>query len=61
MAVPSESKLIDTEFYKPADSFFREQAGTALTYDDITLSTLYSDILPREASLETILSDRLHL
>ncbi len=55
------SSPVDAEFYKPAAEFFREQSGVALTYDDITLATLYSDILPRDTSLETELHPRLHL
>ncbi|MEI8340246.1 MAG: IMP dehydrogenase [Verrucomicrobiota bacterium] len=61
MAAPSECKLIDAASYKPADDFFRDQAGTALTYDDVTLATLYSDILPCDANLEITLADRLNL
>ncbi|MES2570704.1 MAG: IMP dehydrogenase, partial [Verrucomicrobiota bacterium] len=52
---------IDSAFYKTADTFFRDHIGTALTYDDVTLATLYSDILPRDAVLETILHERLPL
>ena len=44
-----------------ADDFFREQAGIALTYDDVTLATLYSEILPRDTHLETALHERLQL
>ena len=52
------SSPIDAVFYKAAGEFFREQAGTALTYDDVTLATLYSEILPRDAVLETELHPR---
>ena len=52
---------LDGTFYKPADDFFREHAGLALTYDDVTLATLYSEILPRETNLETVLHERLRL
>ncbi len=55
------SSHIDQEFYLSADEFFRAQQGTALTYDDVTLATLYSDILPREANLETTLAERIQL
>ncbi len=48
-------------FYKAADDFFREHAGLALTYDDVTLATLYSETLPRETNLETELHERLRL
>jgi len=61
MAANSECALIDAGLYKPADAFFREQSGTALTYDDVTLATLFSDVLPRETSLESNLTERLQL
>ncbi len=51
----------DDAFYRPADAFFAENPGTALTYDDVTLATLFSDILPRDAVLETQLHERLRL
>ncbi len=57
----STSSSIDAAFYKAAGEFFREQAGTALTYDDVTLATLYSEILPRDAVLETELHPLLRL
>jgi IMP dehydrogenase len=50
---------LDSAFYRAADDFFRERF--ALTYDDVTLATLYSEILPRETNLETVLHERLHL
>ena len=52
---------LDSQFYLSADEFFRSQQGTALTYDDATLATLYSEILPRDANLETVLCERIHL
>jgi IMP dehydrogenase len=55
------SSPIDDGFYRTADDFFRGQASVALTYDDVTLATLYSDILPRDAALETELHPRLRL
>ncbi|MGA3172013.1 MAG: IMP dehydrogenase [Chthoniobacteraceae bacterium] len=57
----SRSAAVDDAFYQPADSFFPAQQGTALTYDDVTLATQYSEILPRDASLETSLAERLQL
>lgn len=48
-------------FYRPADEFFVSHAGFALTYDDVSLATLYSEILPREANLETALAPGLSL
>ena len=61
MAETSTCALIDAGLYSPAETFFGGQTGTALTYDDVTLATLYSDVLPRETSLETVLAERLHL
>ncbi len=55
------SAPIDSDFYKPAEDFFSDQRGTALTYDDVTLATLFSDILPKDASLETSLHERITL
>jgi IMP dehydrogenase len=59
MAAPFSS--LDDAFYRTADEFFPEHSGVALTYDDVTLATLYSEILPRETKLDTVLHDRLHL
>jgi IMP dehydrogenase len=52
---------VDTHFYLPADKFFRASVPTALTFDDVTLATLYSEILPREADTSTAISDSLSL
>lgn len=51
----------DSQFYLPADEFFTAHNKTALTYDDATLATLYSEILPRDTQLDTILADGLQL
>jgi IMP dehydrogenase len=55
------SSSIDGTFYQSADEFFPAQRDTALTYDDVTLATLYSEVLPRETNLETTLADGIHL
>jgi IMP dehydrogenase len=60
MATSVAASALDAEFYKPADGFFRSHA-TALTFDDVTLATLYSDILPRETQLDTRLAEGLEL
>jgi IMP dehydrogenase len=52
---------VDTQFYLSADEFFRASVPTALTFDDVTLATLYSEILPREADTSTSISDSLIL
>ena len=51
----------DTEFYLPAEAFFRANLPSALTFDDVSLATLYSEILPREADPSTSLSESLRL
>ncbi|PTY04731.1 malate dehydrogenase [Opitutaceae bacterium EW11] len=57
----SSSHAIDAEFYQPADAFFRSSVPTALTFDDVSLATLYSDILPKDADTSTVLSETLKL
>src|SRR5579862_7752265 len=61
MAAANSSPSLDGTFYKAADDFFRAHAGLGLTYDDVTLATLYSEVLPRETNLETQLHERLRL
>jgi IMP dehydrogenase len=56
-----DSESIDSKFYKPADMFFPAFSSVGLTFDDITLATLYSEVLPRETQLDTELADNLHL
>ena len=51
----------DADFYLPADAFFRASVPTALTFDDVSLATLYSEILPKDADTATALSDALRL
>ncbi len=61
MAASKETDNLDSKFYKPADAFFPAYNNIGLTYDDVTLATLYSEILPRETHLETRLAENLHL
>jgi len=61
MAVKQETNRVDAEFYQPADSFFAAHRNLALTYDDVTLATLYSEILPRDTQLDTRLAEGLDL
>ena len=49
------------EFYLPSEPFFRANLPTALTFDDVSLATLYSEVLPREADPSTALSESLRL
>lgn len=52
---------MDMTNYLKADSFFKAAGPIALTYDDVSLATLYSEILPKQTSLETSLSSSLCL
>lgn len=51
----------DAEFYQPADAFFRANRPMGLTFDDVSLATLYSSVLPAETDTSTTLSDSLRL
>ena len=51
----------DRHFYRDADSFFTSALPDGLTFDDLSLATLYSTVLPRFTNLETQLSERLAL
>ena len=61
MASPSTEKFDENDFYQNADAFFSSQRDTAFTYDDVSLATNYSEILPKDANLKTSLSERLAL
>ena len=60
MAATRNSHLDDT-FYQKADSFYAANSKVGLTFDDITLATLYSEVLPRDTQLDTTLADGLQL
>ena len=60
MAAMRNSNL-DDSFYQKADTFFMANSKVGLTYDDITLATLYSDILPRNTQLDTTIAEGLTL
>lgn len=57
----SATNAIDAEFYLSADAFFRSSLPVALTFDDVSLATLYSEILPKDADTSTTLSETLRL
>jgi IMP dehydrogenase len=61
MATHKEPDPFDSKFYKPADAFFPAYSSLGLTYDDVTLATLYSEVLPRDTQLDTTLAEGLHL
>ncbi len=51
----------DRLFFQSADEFFQGNPGLSLTYDDVSLATLYSEILPRDADYSTELAPGLRL
>lgn len=57
----TKSVAEESEFYLPAERFFAANAPSALTYDDVSLATLFSDILPKDADTSTSLADGLRL
>src|SRR5665213_2180293 len=44
----TRNSTLDDPFYLPANKFFPENRRVGLTFDDITLATLYSEVLPRD-------------
>lgn len=54
-------ETIDSRFFLTADTFFEANFHVGLTFDDITLATAYSSILPKDANLETHISTKLRL
>jgi IMP dehydrogenase len=61
MANLQQPSDIDGRFYKAADAFFAAHEDLALTYDDVTLATLFSEVLPRETQLDITLAAGLDL
>jgi IMP dehydrogenase len=61
MAAIKDSDRLDSQFYKPADAFFPAYNNIGLTFDDVTLATRYSEVLPRETLLDTTLAEGLRL
>ena len=52
---------MDKEIFLPAEQFFEQTKPTGLTFDDISLATRYSDVLPSDANLGTRLSENISL
>ncbi|MSU70198.1 MAG: CBS domain-containing protein [Opitutaceae bacterium] len=57
----TSSAAYDAECYLAADAFFRANLPTALTFDDVSLATLYSEILPKDTDTSTTLGEALRL
>ena len=52
---------MDEDFYLKADEFFAKSTPCGLTFDDLSLATRYSEVLPRNVRLDTKLSDSIQL
>ncbi len=50
-----------SSLFPNADDFFSSVLPTGLTFDDVSLATRYSEVLPREANLNLTLSERISL
>src|SRR5438094_5478454 len=61
MAASKEPDELDPRFFKSADDFFLAYSHLGLTYDDVTLATCYSEVLPRDTQLDTTLAEGLKL
>ncbi len=61
MAQINDTANVDSDFYLPADAFFFANRLVGLTYDDVTLATRYSEVLPRFTNLSTRISPGLEL
>src|SRR5437016_10237052 len=61
MTSRKEPDDLDSRFFKAADTFFSAYLHLGLTYDDVTLATCYSEVLPRDTQLETMLAEGLKL
>lgn len=61
MVTLKESENLDSVFFKTADEFFPNRSNVGLTFDDVTLATLYSEILPRETQFDVELATGLKL
>jgi IMP dehydrogenase len=57
----ASAKTNDDGFYLNADQFFNANLPVGLTYDDLSLATLYSEILPRQTNLCTRIAPELEL
>jgi len=49
------------KYYLAANEFFTATLPTGLTYDDVSLATRFSEVLPKDTNLDVHLADNLHL
>ncbi len=62
MAQATDRSLsLDGQFYQEADAFFTSNLPHGLTFDDISLATLYSEVLPKQTKTDVSLSETVQL
>jgi IMP dehydrogenase len=61
MPKPVAKPTRDSDCYLPAERFFPANLPSALTFDDVSLATLHSEILPKDTDLATSLSESVRL
>ena len=52
---------VDSHFFQHADTFFQQNHSIGLTFDDVTLATDFSNVLPKNTILDTSLSEQVRL
>ena len=57
----SNKPIMDKDFYLETDTFFERNISNGLTFDDLSLATRYSEVLPANVNLETDLSESIKL
>ena len=57
----SDKRIMDEDFYLKADDFFTKSIPSGLTFDDLSLATHYSEVIPRDVRIETNISDSIKL
>lgn len=57
----TQNHIFDSLYYLSADEFFQKTLPIGLTFDDVSLATAYSEILPKETDLAVALAPNLLL
>ena len=52
---------MDNELFLEANEFFSRSLPNGLTFDDVSLVTQYSEVLPSQVKLDTKLCESIHL
>ena len=57
----NSAEAFDADYYQSADAFFAANRPVGLTFDDVSLATRFSEILPKDADPTTALSEQVTL